>query len=97
MTDEPRTNIDTDAVLSRLNTALERRTRLTVWTSLCDLIPLVAEIERLTKLLAWVRIEFANLMAAARATLAADRDGEPDPLSYLRDEVDSHDFTGGQK
>jgi hypothetical protein len=33
---------------------------------------------------------FANLLAAARATLAADHDGEDDPLSYLRDEVDQH-------
>ncbi len=30
---------------------------------------------------------YQNLAAAARATLAADHDGEPDPLYYLRDEL----------
>ena len=36
------------------------------------------------------RLRAANLTAAGRATLAADRDGEPDPLYYLRDQLD-HD------
>ena len=30
---------------------------------------------------------YANLLAAARATLSAERDGESDPLWYLRDEL----------
>jgi hypothetical protein len=33
---------------------------------------------------------FSDLLAAARATLAADLDGEPDPLTYLRDAVAEH-------
>lgn len=33
------------------------------------------------------RLRAANLEAAGRATLAADRDGESDPLYYLRDEL----------
>jgi hypothetical protein len=28
-------------------------------------------------------MRYANLLAAARATLSAARDGEPDPLYYL--------------
>jgi hypothetical protein len=36
-----------------------------------------------------VRLDRANLLAAIRATLAADGEGEPDPLGYLRDEIDS--------
>jgi hypothetical protein len=31
-----------------------------------------------------------NLLAAARATLAADRDGENDPLFYVPDELAEH-------
>lgn len=34
-----------------------------------------------------VRLSRANLLAAARASIAADHDGERDPLSYLRDEL----------
>jgi hypothetical protein len=30
---------------------------------------------------------YANLLAAARATLSAEQDGEADPLWYLRDEL----------
>ncbi|MGH3702264.1 MAG: hypothetical protein ACRDRU_29670 [Pseudonocardiaceae bacterium] len=33
----------------------------------------------------------ANLLAAARATIAATRDGEADSMYYLRDELDAHD------
>jgi hypothetical protein len=36
-----------------------------------------------------VRLDRANLLAAIRATLAADAEGEPDPLGYLRDELDT--------
>ncbi len=36
---------------------------------------------------AYVRREYADLLAAAHATLHADHDGEPDPLWYLRDEL----------
>ncbi|MBO3752359.1 hypothetical protein J5X84_40400 [Streptosporangiaceae bacterium NEAU-GS5] len=52
--------------------------------ALCD------EADRLRALLTRVRLDHANLIAAVRATLSADRDGEPDPLSYLRDELPEH-------
>jgi hypothetical protein len=70
--------------------ALDRRTPLTVWTAIADIPVLLAELARLARLLTWARTEFANLLAAAHATLAAQRDGEPDPLSYLRDQVATH-------
>ena len=35
------------------------------------------------------RLDRANLRAAMRATLAAHADGEPDPMWYLRDELDA--------
>ena len=36
-----------------------------------------------------VRLDRANLLAAIRATLAADAEGDADSLGYLRDELDS--------
>ena len=44
-------------------------------------------IHRLCRELAAIRLSYANLLAAARATLAAARDGEPDALEYLADEL----------
>ena len=35
------------------------------------------------------RLRHANAVAAMRATIAAQRDGESDPLYYLRDELNS--------
>jgi hypothetical protein len=34
-----------------------------------------------------IRRRYHNLVAAARATLGAATEGEPDPLYYLRDEL----------
>lgn len=45
------------------------------------------EIVRLSAELTGTRLDWANLLAAARATLAAYDEGEGDPLSYLRDEL----------
>lgn len=44
-------------------------------------------INRLEIILAATRRVYADLLAAARAAVAADRDGEADPLFYLRDEL----------
>lgn len=45
------------------------------------------EIRELRARLARTRKAYANLLAAARCALAAEADGEPDPLYYLRDEL----------
>lgn len=37
-----------------------------------------------------LQAQYANLLAAARAAVAAHHDGEGDPLAYLRDELDAH-------
>ena len=62
-----------------------------VWHSLtaafADAPVLAAEITELRAELAGVRLDRANLAAAALATITAHQDGEPDPLSYLRDEL----------
>jgi hypothetical protein len=62
--------------------------------ALADVPALGAEVTRLDAALAADRIDRANLAAAGRATLAAWRGGEADPLSYLRDELAAQGFTG---
>ncbi|MDQ3764723.1 MAG: hypothetical protein M3460_25285 [Actinomycetota bacterium] len=42
---------------------------------------------RLRRVLASLRMCYANLLAAARATVTAARDGEANPLAYLVDEL----------
>ena len=54
-----------------------------------DVPALAVQITRLSAELKDTRLDRANLLAAARATIAAHHDGEPDPLSYLRDELDA--------
>ena len=93
MTNEPRTprpTTDTEAVLAHLHAAQHRPTPTTAWTAVADIPVLLAEIDRLARLLNRARWDFADLLAAARATLAADHDGESDPLTYLRDAVAEH-------
>ena len=58
-----------------------------VLRALDDVPSLGAACTRLTAALADTRLNQANLTAAMRAALAADAEGEDDPLSYLRDEL----------
>jgi hypothetical protein len=55
--------------------------------ALTDNLALCSEVTRLSADLAAARLDMANLLAAARAALAAHADGEADPLYYLRDEL----------
>lgn len=55
---------------------------------MCDTTPDTV-IARLSADLKSVRLDRANLLAAMRAALAAHADGEPDPLFYLRDELNA--------
>lgn len=64
--------------------------------SLSDVPILTSETTRLHAELRAARLKLANLAAAGRATLAAIRDGEPDPLSYLRNELAAQGFLGDQ-
>jgi hypothetical protein len=50
---------------------------------------LSAQVARLSADLERTRLDRANLRAAMRATLAAHAEGEPDPLWYLRDELNA--------
>jgi hypothetical protein len=57
--------------------------------ALADVPDLAAELTQLAAQLADTRLDRANLLAAMHAALAAHADGEPDPLSYLRDELEA--------
>jgi predicted DNA-binding ribbon-helix-helix protein len=65
----------------------------TLDTALTDNLTLSAEVSRLSAELAATRLDTANLLAAVRATIAAYADGEPDPLYYLRDELDARQMS----
>jgi hypothetical protein len=52
-----------------------------------DTTDAMVENARLRRALAALRMRHANLLAAARATLTAARDGEARPLAYLLDEL----------
>jgi hypothetical protein len=60
--------------------------------ALADTPALTAEITQLRALIAEERLDRANLAAAALATISAHRDGEADPLSYLRDELTAQGY-----
>jgi hypothetical protein len=86
----PRPAIDEETARTNLRAALDHGTPLAVWTAIADIPLLLAEIDRLRILMTSARNQFANLLAAGRATLAAHHDGEEDPLSYLRDQISEH-------
>lgn len=86
----PRPTVDQEAIRSHLHAVRQRPTPVIVWTVIGDVPVLLAEVDRLARLLTRARWDFADLLAAARATLSADRDGERDPLTYLRDAIAEH-------
>jgi hypothetical protein len=101
---DPASTINLQEVKARADTALHVVTGFSrAMPALADLwqqishplsdIPILAfEVTRLGIELALARLHRANLAAAARASFAACYDGEPDPFSYLRDELDAQGF-----
>jgi hypothetical protein len=57
--------------------------------ALADVPVMGAAIARLAAELADTRMDRANLLATMRAAIGAHADGEPDPLYYLRDELNT--------
>jgi hypothetical protein len=55
--------------------------------ALDDVPALGSVVARLSAELAGAGLDRANLLAAMRATIEADADGDADPLAYLRDEL----------
>ena len=59
-------------------------------TDALKIIPtLCQQIHDLRRRLALALADLHNLIAAAKATLGAHTDGEPDPFYYLRDELEA--------
>jgi hypothetical protein len=87
----PDVRVDLDEVRTRYRAVKTAGTLVQLWkalvTSVADIPPLVPEVDRLWTAMVALRFRYANLAAAARATLAAHRDGEPNPLDYLADEI----------
>jgi hypothetical protein len=65
--------------------------------ALADARDLATEVIRLSAELAAVRLWHANALAAMRATIGAERDGEPDPLYYIRDELSAPQNLSGAR
>ncbi len=57
--------------------------------ALSDAVALCEQVTRLSAELDRTRLDRANLRAAMRAALAAHAEGEPDPMWYLRDELNA--------
>jgi hypothetical protein len=105
----PYVNIDLEEVTTRNDTAQHivagfataMPTLADIWRYLhdafSDVPKLAAEITRLATELNNTRLDRANLLAAARATIAAYHDGEADPLAYLRDELNAHATDTGRR
>lgn len=87
MTSAPPPTVDLDAAAAHHHTAEQTRTPRALWVAVADIPVLIAEVHRGLSMYAYVRREYADLLAAAHATLHADHDGEADPLWYLRDEL----------
>jgi hypothetical protein len=88
----PRLQINLDEILGTIALELARvricpQCQASVPSLINDLADLVAELTRLAGELDQARLDRANLRAAMRATLAAQAEGEADPLWYLRDEL----------
>ncbi len=78
-------------IVSYLAEVLDLRHPDDIWpyleAVLADIPAMAGEISRQGTDLAEARLNRANLAAAALAVIAATRDGEPDAMDYLRDEL----------
>jgi hypothetical protein len=63
-------------------------------TALSDAAVLCSEVARLSAELTATRLDRANLLAAMRAALAANAEGEPGFLLYIRDELNARQAPG---
>jgi hypothetical protein len=99
--DDQHVNVNFEEVATRNDTARHlvagfsaaMPTPAEIWQQLRDALSdvpaLSDEVTRMSAELAAARLGRANLLAAARAALAAHDEGELDPLSYLRDELEA--------
>jgi hypothetical protein len=87
----PQLTLDPRQITARL-TALDSaaicpRCRQLIGPLTADTRALLTEVTRLHDALRVARLESADRLAAMQAAIHATRDGEADPLAYLRDEM----------
>lgn len=94
----PRLLINPAAVAYRLETLDSTRLcdscRAAIIPVTADMVAVLIEAIRLHDALTVARLESANRLAAMQAAVHAGRDGEADPLAYLRDELPAGDEGG---
>lgn len=86
-------DVDLAAVSARYQAIFDIHTAdimAAITSSVADVPALVAEVAQLRLTLLRLRLAHVNLQAAARAALAAHREGEADPWAYLADELHGH-------
>ncbi len=105
----PYSAIDIPAIMSRNQAARDivsgfagaTPTMAVAWqhieAALTDARDLATEVTRLSAELANARLWHANALAAMRATIGAQRDGEPDHLYYIRDELNASQNLSGAR
>jgi hypothetical protein len=88
----PRTTATEPLAVAELNLIERRMSAVGLFTAhaYTDMGRLIAEVRRLRHARAIETAEHAELLAAARAALAAETDREADPLGYLRDLLTAH-------
>lgn len=87
------TRTDLDRIARRLSAPAGVCTDATTCAR-TDALALLSEVRRARIEAALARARYADLLAAARATLSAHADGEANPLAYLRDQLEDADLTG---
>ena len=89
---QPQLGLDLEAIKARLADASRRRAcdSEAITDARVEIIGLLAEIDRLLWIERTHRWEFADLLAAARESLAATDSGESHALYGLRAEVNRH-------
>jgi hypothetical protein len=93
---QPRLHINTTEILTHIAEARAAScTGCGATALIADIARLLAEVTWLYRSLISTRRRAANLEAAIRAALSADRDGESDPLAYLRDQLGEEDAGRG--
>jgi hypothetical protein len=89
-----RTALDLEAISTHLSALAQAQScpgcDTAVTAVLNDVAGLLAILAQLYDKLARTRLDNANLRAAMQAALGAARDGEADPLDYLRWELAGH-------
>jgi hypothetical protein len=84
---QPRLHINITEILAHIADARTAECGAGTAALIADIARLLAEVTWLYESLIRTRQRAANHEAAMRAALSAHRDGESDPLSYLRDEL----------